>query len=325
MRLGVPTVSVVLPVRDGERFLAQALEALSRQTFESFEALVIDDGSTDRSAAIALEHARADARVVLHRQPRRGIAAALNAGIAVARGRYIARMDADDISHPSRLQRQVDFLDSHDECVGVGTHLEVIDEEGQAMGLTRFPARHPEIVRVMMGGTCAFAHATVMMRKDALLAAGGYRGEYFPSEDLDLWLRLVDVGQLANVDEPLVRYRRHAGTVGARECDRQMVNMASLLNPARARQGLPPLAAGLAYGHTNHDATYHFECVRIALTAGNRRAARRHALACLRRAPGWWRPYVALASSFLLPDRALASAARAYRTLRLRRTALVAR
>jgi hypothetical protein len=321
---GGPAVSVVLPVRDGGRFLADAIDSVRVQTFASFELLVIDDGSTDDSVSLARARAREDARIrVLSGRPR-GIAHALNDGLRAARGRYVARLDADDLCAPQRLERQIAFLEAHDECVAVGSAVEVIDEEGETLAVSRFPAGHVDIVQgLLAGAACAFAHPSVMMKREAALAAGAYRPDLFPSEDLDLWLRLMERGELANLGEPLVRYRRHPGTVGARECRRQMATTAALVNAARARRGLAPIAVPAAFGHASAAATYHFECVRLALASGNRAAVRRHAGACVRHAPTWWRSYAALACSWLLPRQAMASAVRGYRGLRAWRRATI--
>ncbi len=303
---------MVLPVWQGERFLAEAIESISAQTFPAFELLVIDDGSTDRSPAVALELAGDDPRIIVLHEEHRGIADALNTGVRAARGKYVARMDADDISRPCRLEKQIGFLESHAHCAAVGSAVEVIDAESEPVGVVRFPPRHPEILQALIGGfRRSLAHPSVMMRTDAALAVGGYRAGCFPSEDLDLWLRLIDVGELANLDEPLLRYRRHAGSVRSREGSRQMAMGAAIVNRARARRGLPSLEPRRARHHANADATYHLECVRIALASGNRAAASRHARAFLRLAPGSWLPYVALAAG-ALPARALTLLGRLY-------------
>src|SRR5207237_7493623 len=133
--LQAPRVSVLLPVWNGEAFLEQAMESILRQTLSSFELIVIDDGSTDRTAAIADEFASRDDRVRVLRRPHEGLSATLNAGIAAARGEYVARMDADDISVPDRLQKQVAYLDAHPGSVALGTWIEVLAEETRHIGL----------------------------------------------------------------------------------------------------------------------------------------------------------------------------------------------
>src|SRR5207237_10277673 len=142
--LQAPRVSVLLPVWNGEAFLEQAMESILRQTLSSFELIVIDDGSTDRSAAIAEEFASRDPRMRVLRRPHEGLSAALNAGIAAARGEYVARMDADDISAPDRLRKQVAYLDAHPACVAVGAWSDVVDEAGRQIGLKTFVTTQSE-------------------------------------------------------------------------------------------------------------------------------------------------------------------------------------
>src|SRR5712691_4062258 len=136
--LQAPSVSVLLPVWNGEAFLEQAMESILRQTLSSLELIVIDDGSTDRTAAIAEKFASSDHRVRLLRRPHEGLSPTSNAGIAAASGEYVARMDADDISAPDRLQKQVAYLDGNPACVALGTWIEVVDEAGRHIGLKTF-------------------------------------------------------------------------------------------------------------------------------------------------------------------------------------------
>src|SRR5712691_7880065 len=184
--LQAPSVSVLLPVWNGEAFLEQAMESILRQTLSSFELIVIDDGSTDRTAAIAEKFASGDSRVRVLGRLHEGFSGTLNAGIAAARGEYVARMDADDISLPERLQKQVAYLDAHPECVAIGAWIEVVNETGRHVGLKTFVTTHDEITAVLLRGVSPMAHPTVVARRDALRAVGGYDARYYPSEDLDL-------------------------------------------------------------------------------------------------------------------------------------------
>jgi glycosyltransferase involved in cell wall biosynthesis len=315
---------VILPVWNGERFLARAIESVLRQTYESFELLVIDDGSTDSSRQIAIEKARTDPRVIVLDTEHRGIAHALNTGMNAARGRYAARMDADDVSDPSRLEKQIAFMESHPECVAVGANVDVIDADDETIGFISFPPEHAQIVQALItGATPSLAHPTIMMRKEAVLAAGAYREADVPSEDLDLWLRLIEFGQMANLSEPLLRYRMHPGATSIRDGSRQRMTTTIIRDAARAQRGLPPLktSARYAYSHRDADAAFHYECVRTALSSRNRAAVIKHARASIRRAPGWWRPYAALAVSFL-SQRSFTLFMTAYSRLRNGRRAL---
>jgi GT2 family glycosyltransferase len=305
--MALPRVSVVLPVWNGARFLATAIESVLAQTFESLELIIVDDGSDDATREIAMDFARRDTRVtVLLLDSHRGIARALNTGIAVARGHYVARMDADDVAVPTRLETQLAYLDAHPECVAVGSAVEVIDEDGNQIGTASFPERHADIAHALLAGRGAsLAHPAVVMRKDAIHAAGGYHGESFPSEDLDLWLRLSEVGALANVGQTLLRYRRHRNAVSVRERGRQATTTERIIAAARRRKGLPPLARReRAAVSSSEAATYHLDCARIALVAGKRLAALRHVRAGIVSAPLWPTAYAVLVAC-ALPTRTL--------------------
>jgi glycosyltransferase involved in cell wall biosynthesis len=285
---------VLLPVWNGETFLTQAVESILRQTFSSFELIVIDDGSTDRSAAIADEFASEDSRVRVLRRPHEGLAATLNAGIAAARSEYVARMDADDVSVPDRLQKQVAFLDAHPACVAVGAWIEVVDEGARPIGLKTFVKTHDEISAALLRGVSAIAHPTVVMRSDVLRDAGGYDARRYPSEDLDLWFRLADSGELANLGEALLQHRRHKEAIGVYERENMKAMALAICNEARTKRGLRPQRGTPILAFRNADARYHFECARTALIAGPRLTAIRHAVATIAAEPDRLYAYVTL-------------------------------
>jgi hypothetical protein len=209
------------------------------------------------------------------------LSAALNAGVAAARGEYLARMDADDISVPDRLDKQVAFLDAHPSCVAAGAWIEVVDEAERHIGLKTFVTTHDAISAALLRGISPMAHPTVVVRRDALRAAGGYDGHRYPSEDLDLWFRLRDSGELANLGEALLRHRRHKAALGVREREKMKAMALAICNEARAKCGLQSRRGSPILGGTNADAQYHFECARTALIAGPRFTAVRHAAATI--------------------------------------------
>jgi hypothetical protein len=302
-------------VWNGERFLADAIESITSQTLEALELIVVDDGSVDQTRSIALRFAQRDPRVRVMARAHAGIAQALNSGIGAARGRYIARMDADDYSLPSRLRKQRAFLDANARCVVVGCDLEVIDEDGEPIGVMRLPERHPDIADALLAGRNALAHPAVMMRTAAILHAGGYRADHFPCEDLDLWLRLSAVGEFANIPEALVRYRRHVNAVCVRERVRQVTTSAAILQAARSQRGLRPLSRMRMGRGANSTAIYHLQCATTALKAGIRTATFRHARATFVSAP-WWPPAYAVLAACALPARAVPLLTRAYARFR---------
>ena len=281
-----PKVSVLLPVWNGDAFLAHAIESICRQTLSSFELIVLDDGSTDRTAAIAEEFARDDGRVRVFRRPHEGLSATLNAGIAAA---FVARMDADDISVPDRLRKQGAYLDARPACVAVGAWIEVVDEAERHIGLKAFVTTHDEISAALLGGTSPMAHPTVVARRDALRAVGGYDVRRHPSEDLALWFRLGERGELGNLAEVLLQHRRHTAAMGVREREKMRAMALAICNEARAKHGLRPWRGTPIPVGANADAQYHFECARTALIAGPRLTAVRHAAATIAAEPD--RPY----------------------------------
>jgi glycosyltransferase involved in cell wall biosynthesis len=207
---GDPIVSVLLPVFNGGRYLAEAVESILNQTFRNFEMLIIDDGSTDQTPGILRSFAARDPRIRVVTKPNEGYTKALLAGLSLARGKYIARMDADDISHPDRFAAQVAFLDENPACAVVGSAIRIIDPEGDPLSHRRYPLAHSEIdFAHVYKGECSLAHPSTMIRRSSLDEAGGYRPEFEPAEDFELWTRLGEKGELANLPSELLSYRLH--------------------------------------------------------------------------------------------------------------------
>ncbi len=201
--VGDVRVSVVMSVYNADRYLEQAVKSILDQTLEAFEFIVIDDGSTDGSRSILRSFS--DERLVIIEQSNQGLPKALNRGITRARSPLIARMDADDIALPSRLQEQVDFLDRNPEHVGVGSNAFVIDEYGRYVYTTNEP-RADESLRSRLPET-PFIHPSSMFRKEAFEAAGGYCEQMFTAQDTVLFNRMMRWGKVANLAKPLIKYR----------------------------------------------------------------------------------------------------------------------
>ncbi|RYY90209.1 MAG: glycosyltransferase [Chitinophagaceae bacterium] len=203
-----PKVSIVLPVYNAERFLKEALDSLVYQTFADFEVLAIDDGSTDGSAAII--KAYSDHRIqYLQNDRNRGIVYTLNRGIDLARGTYLARMDADDICHPERLAAQVDYLKENSSIAVVASFVDMIDADGQPLPPWQDDREHylPGTIRARLLRTNCIAHPSIMART-AVMRSYHFRAEQKEAEDYDLWLRMVADGlQIGKVQRPLLRYR----------------------------------------------------------------------------------------------------------------------
>ena len=210
-----PAVTVLMPVFNGERYLREAVTSILGQSFRDFELLIVDDGSTDASAAIIEELKRNDSRVRSRFQSNQGHVAALNAGLESVRGNYIARMDADDVARPGRLEAQVRFLENHPDIGVVGTAATLIDGDGRESGVVRFPSSHGAVRWALCFGS-PIIHPSAMIRADVLRQAGGYDAEMRHAEDYDLWLRISRISRLANLEEPLLLLRKHGGNVSER-------------------------------------------------------------------------------------------------------------
>lgn len=198
-----PIVSVVMPVYNGEPFLAEAINSILTQTFREFELLVINDGSTDRTADILERFQHSDTRIRVQHQENHGVVAARIRGCTHAHGRYIACMDADDISLPERFTQQVTYLDAHPEVGVVGGWIQIIDLQGRQSVVTRY-ATEPAVLRWQLLFQSPLCHSVSMMRRVLIEEVGGYREELqHIAEDYDLWRRMSAVSQLANIAQVL--------------------------------------------------------------------------------------------------------------------------
>lgn len=235
-----PLVTVVLPVRDGARYLREAVDSILGQTFRDFELVIIDDGSEDETPAILLEYASRDSRVRVETQARLGITTALNRGIAHARGGFIARVDADDVSIPERLAYQVAFLERHPSVAVVGSSLELLGAPEKELTRLDQPTEPAAVSAALERGNC-IAHPTVVFRSGPFRAVGGYRSAFVHAEDYDLWLRLSETHELANLPRPLVRYRLHGSQVtGANLVDQAVSTIAARATAQLRRTGSEP-------------------------------------------------------------------------------------
>lgn len=225
-----------MPVRNGERFLCEALESTLAQTVSGLEVIAVDDGSTDATPEILAETARRDPRLRVIGNTGAGITAALNAGFARAGAPLVARMDADDVMLPDRLERQLDLLSRSPDVAVVGGGVILTDEAGREID------RAPGSESPSLEAGNDLAHPTVVVRAEAFHEAGGYRLD--GSEDYDLWLRIEERWRLAAVPEPVLRYRLHSGqfSVAKLEKHRRAMLAARAAADVRRRGEEDPLA-----------------------------------------------------------------------------------
>jgi len=232
--MNTPAVSVVMSVFNGERFLPEAVESILRQSFDDLEFIIIDDGSSDESGSILDYYQRSDPRVRVYHQENRGLIESLNRGCGLARGTYIARMDADDIAVRDRLMWQVRFMDTNPEVAVLGGAVEFIDQSGRVLNVARRPLHDRELQRVLLDSSIVW-HPSVLIRKSALIRVGGYRNVAH-AEDFDLWLRIAEHFQLANLPEVLLKYRIHPGQISVASCKKQALGAAAARAAALARK-----------------------------------------------------------------------------------------
>ena len=269
-------VSAIMPVYNAERYVAATTECVLAQTFGDFEFIIINDGSADSSLDILQTYARRDARIRLISRPNTGYVTALNEGLGMARGEFIARMDADDLCEPRRFELQVQRLRAEPQLVALGSCAVAVDEDGELLGDYSVPLTHEEIEAAHLRGESSIHHPAVMMRPEALRRVGGYRKEFMPCEDFDLWLRLGEVGRLANLPERLLTKRLMAGSAVGKSLDRQGHLVRQILDETWQRRGLPgrPQMPLRMY----HRADLYRQWGWMALKEGQLRTSRRYAV-----------------------------------------------
>jgi glycosyltransferase involved in cell wall biosynthesis len=276
-----------MPVYNAEPHLAEALESVLGQSFAGFEIVIVNDGSSDGSAEIIRRFAERDRRIKARFCPRRGVAAARNECVGLARAELLAVMDADDVAEPNRLEIQLAYLNDHPECVALGGQMLFVDEDGDRLWPSDLPLDHDAIdARHMACCGGALANPTAMLRREAVIRAGGYRSEFqIGAEDFDLLLRLAEVGRLANLPNILVRYRLHDQSLTARFTGEQRELALPAIREACVRRGIDfrppdiPLPAG---------ASRAVELAHRAMKArehGYLRTARKYAIRTLGAAP----------------------------------------
>lgn len=210
-----PLVTVLMPVYNAERYLRQAIESILSQTFTDFEYLIVDDGSTDTSRDIIRSYH--DLRIrLIENDKNQGIIKTLNRGLALAKGEYIARQDADDISRPTRLEKQVAFLNSFPEIVLLGTEVNSIDQRGRRSKPFGCCTLSSELsIRWQLMFDNPFVHPSVMMRTEIVRNIGGYDEHFLACEDYDLFSRLTYAYKTTNLKETLLDYRFQSNSVDA--------------------------------------------------------------------------------------------------------------
>ncbi len=234
-----PSVSVVLPTFNSGPLLAPCIESILGQSHRDLEFVVVDDGSTDGTPQRLADYARRDSRVVLLAERHGGISRALNLGIERATAPLVAIMNHDDISRPDRLERQVGFLAGHPEVAAAGGAMQYIDTAGNALGFAHYPTDAEAMREALFAGWQPVGHPTLMFRREAVLALGGYRDYYAYAEDYDLLLRLAERHPLGNLPDVLLDYRLHDNTTTRQRPEQELAARYALFASRRRRAGHP--------------------------------------------------------------------------------------
>ena len=273
---------------NSQRYLREAVDSILAQTFADFELIAIDDGSKDDTLTILQDYAERDPRIRVITRPNKGLTPSLNEGIELARAPIIARMDADDIALPDRFELQMRFMHEHPEVVLLGAQVELVDPYGIHIGDVLYPPDHASIdARLIAGEGGVVPHPVVLYRTDAVRNVGGYRVKFNnSSEDLDLWLRLAEVGQVANIPKILLKYRRDLGSISHAANSVQIKHKPQIIAEAYERRGLTKPAEWdfKPWVPKPHDAQLK-EWGWKALKVGRPDAARGHAKALLKLKP----------------------------------------
>lgn len=275
-----PKISVLMPVYNAENYLLQAVESICSQSYKDFEFIIIDDGSSDGSLEILRKFSENDNRIKLHSRPNKGLISTLNEGLSYCKGEYIARMDADDISLPNRLGAQVEYMQNHPDCVAVGSGVLLIDPEGEVLCSYPLLLTHQEIdnANLSLIGGSAIVHPSVMFRSSIIVGIGGYRGKYLHAEDIDLFLRLAEVGEIANINNNLLKYRMHLDSVGYSQRKLQIEGIYNaVVDACKRRKWVIPKYNSRGHSETQSFASVYRKWAWWALNAGNIKVSRKHA------------------------------------------------
>ncbi len=199
-----PLVSIVIPVHNGQEYIKEAIDSCLNQTYENIETIVVDDKSTDSTLEILKEYGEKITVIPVEKQ--NGLGNVINIGIRASKGQYIARMDADDVMYPSRIKKQVEYMQEHPNCVAVGGQIDIIDKDGNITDHREYAIDDKDIKKNMFLFQ-PFAHPAVTLRKTALEEVGLYPENMWKVEDVKLFFLLSKKGEFHNIEDTVLKYR----------------------------------------------------------------------------------------------------------------------
>jgi glycosyltransferase involved in cell wall biosynthesis len=244
-----PLVSVILPCYNADAFVEAAVISIMDQTYRNLEIIIINDCSTDKTPGILEMLAEKDPRIkIIHNEKNYGLVTSLNKGIANANGKYIARMDADDISLTNRIEMQVDFMESNSDVALCGSNYIIIDDKNTQIGKIEFPSED-RILKTELLFMCPFGHPTVMIKKE-IFEQCGYYEDIAPSEDYELWVRISKGHRVGNIPGYLLKYRWHGNNITIVQHENHLHTLEKAINRHAA-----------SFGFADSFLTYHLKFV----------------------------------------------------------------
>lgn len=216
-------VSVVIPVYNGSEYLEAAVNSVLKSSFTNYEILLINDGSTDNSPELCQKISNQNSKIRFINLPKnRGLGNVLNVALKQAKGKYICRLNQDDLIHKDRLKLQVNYLESHTDTIAIGSQLQFFNHQGN-LELINY-ALSDESIKSTWYLVSPFADPAVMYHRQAAIKVGGYKQKFWPAEDLHMWYRLGQLGKLANLPETLTKMRIHKKAASNKHFHRQIIN-----------------------------------------------------------------------------------------------------
>ena len=236
-----PAISVLMPCYNASEFIRESIESILSQTYSDFELIVINDGSTDDTQTIIEEYAERDKRIKIMSKSNSGLPDSLNVGLLPAKGEWIARLDADDIAMPNRLQKQIEYIGKKCDTVLLGSGCIIIDQCGNEINKYKYPEDHHELVRLMERIGSPFPHSSAFFSRKLVQKIGGYYSRFNACEDVDLWLRISNFGSIGCLSEPLIKLRKHSGSITAKKWKYYAImNVAAIICNLRTKYGMTP-------------------------------------------------------------------------------------